>query len=151
MADISQWQIPPKLPRPLVLTFLGRLRHFAEAVEFIGITFPSLHCWHNPAGFIILWPWAHTGSICGQAWSIVFIQKMMDCQVRIRGKLLLPVEEYGCFSFRAEGKVFGDKERPNWVSTMTKLHQSMNKRTKFSIFWSSYVPTYTSDGVCCKN
>lgn len=43
----------------------------------------------------MLWPWAHTGSICGQAWSVVFIPNMMDCQVCVREKLLLPDEEYG--------------------------------------------------------
>lgn len=95
----------PKLSSP----DFWKLRHIAEAVEFIGITFPSLHCWHNPAGFIILWPWAHTGSICGQAWSIVFIQNMMDCQVCVRRKLLLPVEGYGWFSFRAEWKCLETK------------------------------------------
>lgn len=86
----SRWQICqnyPVLCLYLLWADFWRLRHVEEAAEFIGITFPPLLCGHNPAGFIILWPWAHTGSICGQACSRVFIHNRMDRQVRVRGNL----------------------------------------------------------------
>lgn len=41
---------------------------------------------------------------------------MMDCQVCVRGKLLLPVEEYSWFSFGAGGKVVGCKQTKLGIS-----------------------------------